>query len=62
LQKEVNIRKRSDKLKYEGCQQMLQNMWKSQKEVRGRVDEIEERVTRLEYIMGSCNPLDLPGQ
>jgi hypothetical protein len=56
LKKQITIRKRSDMLRYESIVQILNSMWKSHKEVKKKVEEIEDRVARLEHVMGGPTP------
>ena len=53
----MTIGQRSDLLKYESVQSILEGLGKNQKELKGRVQEVEERVKQLEDIMGVEPPL-----
>ncbi len=53
LKKQLTIRERSDKLRYESINQIFGSLCKSHKEVKRKMNEIESRVSLLECIMGS---------
>ncbi len=53
LRKKVVIGRRSDLLKYESLQNIVDAMGRNHRELEGKVAVIEERVTALENVMGT---------
>lgn len=52
LRKRVTIGQRSDLLKYESVRSIFEGAVKNQRELRGRLQEVEQRVRQLEEVMG----------
>lgn len=53
LRKKVTIGQRSDLLKYDSIQNIFDGLAKNHKELRGKLQEVEQRVKQLEDVMGT---------